>query len=335
MATALILGDVHLSDRPPSSCHDTYLDDLFDLLHQTVDLAREHQVSAVVQAGDLFHSKIPGRTSHRTIRRTLEWVQSYHCPVFIVPGNHDISHDRLDSIDDGQPLGVVVRGGAHLLQGWADQAIPDLRLPLYGVPWIQEWNDRDPEAGGPSTAARRAVATALMDWRTRWDGSVPALVVTHAPFYPPGLELEFEFFPTRLFAELMGGVGSVYYGHVHERHGQYVTGGVRFCNEGALSRGSLHEHDLTRELAVTLWDTTTGQFTRLPLKHKPADQVFRLAEVTEIKTRQVDLDAFLTSIGQSRLEITSVEAVLAHVRGLGLGADIETTIAELLEGAQP
>jgi DNA repair exonuclease SbcCD nuclease subunit len=300
-----------------------------------VGIARDHHVSAVVQAGDLFHSKIPGRTSHRTIRRTLEWVQSYDCPVFVVAGNHDQANDRLDSVGDTQPLGVVLRGGAHLLHGWADRDLPDVRLPLYGIPWLQEWNDRDSETGGPSNTARSAVAAALADWRSRWDGSVPALIVTHAPFYPPGLELEFEYFPTPLFAQMVGGAGSVFAGHVHESHGQYVTEGVRFCNHGALSRGSLHEYDLTRELAVTLWDTSTGQFTRVPLAHKPADQVFRLVEVAEVKSRQVDLDAFLAGIGQSQLEITSVEAVLAHVRGLGLGADVETTIAELLEGARP
>jgi Icc-related predicted phosphoesterase len=342
MATILVLGDLHLSDRPPANCTESYQDDLFDLLYQIVNIATSKKCAAVVQAGDFFHSKIPGRTSHRTIARALDWVQALPCPVFITPGNHDVSHDRVESLDEGQPLGVILRGGAHLLIGWADQAderVADLRVPLYGVPWLQEWNDRDPEAGGPSIATRAAVERATADWRSRWDGSVPALCITHAPFYPPGLELEFEHYPVTLFAEALGrvaqdGAASVYYGHVHEAHGQYVAGAVQFCNQGALSRGSIVEHDLTRELAITLWDTVTGKFTRVPLAHRPAAEVFRLTEVAQIAQRQVDLDTFLASIGESSLEITSVAAVLEHVRGLNLGAEIEAIIEELLEGAR-
>lgn len=341
MANILVVGDLHLSDRPPANCTESYQDDLFDLLYQIVEVARQHNCAAVVQAGDFFHSKIPGRTSHRTVARALDWVKQVPCPLFVVVGNHDISHDRVESLDEGQPLGVVLRGGAHLLSGWADladDAVADLRVPLYGVPWLQTWNDRDPEVGGPSNAAKDAVTRALADWHSRWDGSVPALCVTHAPFYPPGLELEFEHYPTSLFGGALephgAGKASVYYGHVHEAHGEYVAGGARFCNYGAVSRGSIAEHDLTRELAVALWDSTTGRFTRVPLTHRPAGEVFRLTEVAQVQQRQLDLDAFLAGIGESSLEITSTAAVLEHVRSLGLAPDVVALIEELLEGAR-
>ena len=75
----------------------------------------------------------------------------------------------------------------------------------------------------------------------------------------------------------MGGAGSVFYGHVHEPHGVYEAGGVTFCNNGALSRGSLHEYNLTRQVGCTLWDSETGEFEFVPLDAKPASEVFRLA----------------------------------------------------------
>jgi hypothetical protein len=132
----------------------------------------------------------------------------------------------------------------------------------------------------------------------------------------------------------MGGSGSVYYGHVHEPHGIYTVDGVTFCNPGAISRGSLHEHNLTRAVTCAIWDANTGQFSLVELPHKPADQVFRLAEVGEKKAVQARLDDFLSSIGRTRIEITSVESVMAYVRTLGLGADLEHLAEELLiEGA--
>lgn len=331
MSTILLLGDLHLADRPPSSCTDTYLDDLFTLLEQTVTLARAKNYAAVVQAGDFFHSKIPARTSHRLIQRSIELIKQYPCPFYIVMGNHDMAHDRAESVSDTQPLGVLLRTCAYPLVGWSDNH-SEYSLPVYGIPWLQVWNDRD-STGGPSPYACNTITTALGDWHSRWDGSVPALIVTHAPFYRPGTELEFEHFPTDVFADLMGNHGWVYYGHVHEPAGEFLVNGVRFCNNGALSRGSLHEYNLTREIVATEWDTVTGRFTRIPLDAKPPEQVFKLAEAAEKKQAQVDLDQFLASIGEASIEITSIESVMEHVRSLRLDHDTEQLIVELLHSA--
>ena len=133
MSLYLLYSDPHLCDRPPSSCQDGYLDDLFDLIEQTVKVARQRKAVAVVIAGDVFHLKSPSRTSHRLVQRTIRALQAYPCPVFIVPGNHDITHDNIDSIHQTQPLGVLFESGAaRQLEGWADGE----PFPLYGVPWI-------------------------------------------------------------------------------------------------------------------------------------------------------------------------------------------------------
>lgn len=49
--------------------------------------------------------------------------------------------------------------------------------------------------------------------------------------------------------------GVVYYGHIHENHGAYRSAGMWFCNQGAISRGSLHESTLKRAPGVTLYDS--------------------------------------------------------------------------------
>jgi hypothetical protein len=44
------------------------------------------------------------------------------------------------------------------------------------------------------------------------------------------------------------------------------------------------------------------------------------------------LEQFLTSIATTRIEVTSIEAVMAHVRTLDLDEPLQKIIAELLEG---
>lgn len=309
MPKYLLLNDLHLSDRPPSSCTDSYTDDLFEMLYEITAIAEREDVEAVIQAGDFFHIKTPSRTSHALVMRAIEWMRSLPVPLAVVPGNHDISHDRLDSIDKTQPLGLLYAAGAIRLEGY-HESFPG----LFGVPWQQSWDN-------PHARSR-----ALREWTPNPNH----LIVTHCPLYPPGQELPWENVVASEFASDMGGQGNVLYGHIHDYHGQYEAGGVTFCNVGALSRGSLHESDLTRKIYVTLFDTETGSFTQLDVPHKPGDQVFRVREKMEIKDAEQKLDEFLESVGQTSLEVASMEQVVAHIQTLDVSDAVKKMAAELI-----
>lgn len=324
MGQYVLVNDIHLSDRPPSSCTGSYQDDLFALLGEVTRIAVERQAAGVIWAGDVFHHKTPGRTSHGTVIRLIDLVQQSGVPHWVVPGNHDMQHDRLDSIDETQPLGVVIASGAvTVLDGWMDpldlNEHGQFNQPVYGVPWLMRFDDD-------------TVTAALDSYREHAEGQ-HALVVAHAPLYPPGMELEYEYYPAKKWAEAMGRHGSVHYGHVHEAHRLYAVDGVVFSNPGALSRGSLHEHNLTREVSVSIWDAQTGDFEIVALPHRPAEEIFRLQEIGQIKTAQLKLDDFLGSIGQARIEITSIEAVMAHVSTLDIDEAVKAVVRELLEAA--
>ncbi len=325
MPEYLLMGDIHLSDRPPSACTDSYQDDIFDLLRAVGTIAEERNAEAVIWAGDIFHHKTPGRTSHRTVMTLIDIINGYPCRVEIVPGNHDMQSDRLDSIDDTQPLGVILASGAaRLLKGWM---LPTDKLdrhgwldPVYGVPWLMRFDDD-------------SVNAALAEYREYPTDTAYDLVVTHAPLYPLGRELAYENYPADAWATAMNNEGSVFYGHVHEPHGIHFAGGVAFCNPGALSRGSLHEHNLTRPVQIASWQSDTGLFELVPVPHKPAAEVFRLAETAQVRSARVELNQFLESVGVARIETTSIEAVMAHIRGLDLGPRLTNAILTLLEEA--
>jgi hypothetical protein len=131
----------------------------------------------------------------------------------------------------------------------------------------------------------------------------------------------------------MGNAGTVHYGHVHEPHGIYEVQGVTFSNPGALSRGSLHEHNLTRTPAVAIWDSESGLIEHHELTAKPADQVFRLQHAAEVKNAGINLNRFLASVQATRLDVTSTASVIAHVReqhpeDLALHALVQTLLEQ-------
>lgn len=321
----LLINDVHLTNENnhPSSCTSSYTDDLFDLLYQANDLATQLQCQAIIQLGDLFHIKAPGRNSHALIQRTLKWAASAPCPVWVVPGNHDLLNDRLESLEEGQPLGVLYSSG---IVGRADKYFSN--LPVYGVPWQMHWD-------AEQSIADRAVKDALSDFKPK---DTPQLIVTHAPFFPPGANPAYEHYSVEKFSQYVNPDGKANVqtiaGHIHDYHGQYVVNGVRYCNYGALSRGSLTESNLNREIGVTIWDSVTGSFEFVALDARPSQEVFRIKEITEVKTTQLKLDEFLASVGQSHIEVTSIEAVLAKIKSMKLGKDIERVVEELLTSAE-
>lgn len=332
----LLSTDHHLSERPPSSCTDSYNDDLFDLMEQARDVGIRYGVDAWAWAGDTFHLKAASRVSHRLVHRACTFIEQTaveaEFPILILAGNHDMANDRLDSIWQSQPLGMLYRAGAIELDGWT------ANLPIYGVPWLQGY-------GAYTEESDAAVAQAFEPYRQQvfeaGTGSEIPLVVAHAPLYPEGKELPYEYFPADRWWEAMGknrgGTHSVFYGHVHEPHGTWgwydAKGGITFCNNGALSRGSLHEYNLTRQVGVTVYDTKTGKFEFVPLRAKPADQVFRLQEKQQVTDMQGRLDDFLTSVSGTSLEVMNAESVVEHIRSLGLSKEVTDLATELIEEA--
>lgn len=314
-----IFGDMHFSDRPPSIRTETYTDDILTKTQHGVDLFKKEGCDAIASAGDVFHIKTPTRNSHSLVQRVGEVLRSAGLPVLITPGNHDLSNDRLDSLSK-QPLGTLTKmEGIDLLIG------PHPEFPLFGLPYLYDWNE-------------------LPKWMSaykQWSGQRKAddmefwpLMVTHAPLFPPGQEPPYDFIDAEDWAQMMEN-GDCYYGHIHDPHGVYSPAPdlpVTFCNNGAISRGSLHEATLKREPAVTIWqDDGPYHFSRHALPFRPASAVFRLQEKEDVDEKTNRVGEFLESVGRTTLDGLSIEEVHAQARTRGLKPQTLSLIEELLD----
>lgn len=295
--SVLLIGDIHLRDSPPRNASETYTDDILDILKYTAKMQHELGISAVVWAGDVFDHKTPSKTSHRLVLRAIEAVKRYK-ELWIVTGNHDISHDRLESVAEQQPLGVLFEAGARELNGWHPE------LPVFGIPWQQDW---------------LKPGTVNSSFELRHQGRIfapsrPGLVVTHAPISPHESEM-YDVLDNHEIAEAMKNTGSLYYGHIHEDHGIYEVDGVTFCNVGAVSRGSLTESNLKRKIKAALWTPEHG-FLEVELPHRPAEEVLRIESGTQAKEARISLESFLEDVGRTRLDVSSTAVVIQHIRAL-------------------
>jgi DNA repair exonuclease SbcCD nuclease subunit len=286
----LLVGDVHAADTPPRFCTDAYLSDVDKVLGELIPRAiGQTGAELVAFVGDLFHHKAPKRTSHALVARMMRTFERYESDYGVVPdvvpGNHDIQHDRLGSLADS-PLGVLEQAGV------IDYLMPRPHTPTYGMcglPWTSsELGDK---------------AMSMIDQLQS------QLVVAHAPLYPPGKELRFEYWDIEMFVELLPEqVTHVYYGHVHDNHGiwSYTSPAGRtvvFCNHGAVSRGSISESDLTRPVGLTVWDSEVegmSAFTFLDMTKDltPVGELFRLEEAAEGKENTTSAQSWIDAVQQ-------------------------------------
>lgn len=286
----LLIGDLHLVDKPPSGCFDTYLMEQWTLLDECADLARSLQCEFTVFAGDIFHIKTPSRNSHELVSRFIDKLTLWPGDVFIVPGNHDVMHDRMESLSS-QPLGVVAASGVAIVPSELFQyIIPNSSSVLQIAPWGVE---------------------------PKPQGSL-SLTVSHAPIFPDGLVPPWEGWAASEEAAKLEH-GYCYYGHIHEQHGVYLdpVETVTFCNAGALTRGSLSEQDKTRVVSVATWEASTG-FTLVPLKNVlPAAEILRIEERDAEVQRAAgyeEMVAELASMMEGGLSADSIDAILADLR---------------------
>ena len=100
--------DVHMSDKAPSSRKDDWVETVLGKLGQVRDFASG--ASLILDGGDFFHIKAPGRNSHELVRRVADHHSSYQVPVYCTPGNHDAIYGDYGFLGQ-QPLGVLFSTG--------------------------------------------------------------------------------------------------------------------------------------------------------------------------------------------------------------------------------
>ena len=159
------------------------------------------------------------------------------------------------------------------------------------------------------------------------------LMVTHAPLFPSHQNPPYEYISYTDWGTLMGNYGYVYYGHIHDHYGTIKELGVSFCNQGALSRGSLHESALNRKPAVTLWDSEAQveKFQRVEVPHKPSEEVFLLKDHEVKQQSQKEMTEFVASISNTKISTSSFEEALSVIQSMSVDDNIKRIALNLLE----
>lgn len=304
----LTVGDVHLADRTPASRKDDYKIETFNELRMIARLAVKENAAAVLFTGDIFHEKSAKMNSHSLVREAISVFSSFPCPAYSIVGNHDISYNRMETLEK-QPLGVLFESGA--LKHLKRETIGEFEV--VGVDFDEH-----------------ATYESLKPKKTHTDGKLVAVCHVYAE------PVERDLFGEPVFGYDKIGDGSdvdVYvFGHYHHDQGIVHIGDKRFVNIGSLSRGSLNKENLDRE--VKIGKLSVGKDGKvlceeLKLPVRPATEIFDIEKKKAIEEKENEIEQFVASLGKANL-FESLSSLETTIRSMELESSVKTRVEQYL-----
>ena len=283
------MGDLHLRERTPASRLDNYRETSFEELAAIRDIALERKADAVFCTGDIFDDPAATRNPHSLVLQTIRMFKSFHCPVYSVIGNHDISYHRQDTIEK-QPLGVLFESGALKKLD---------REVMHGI-----------EVVGVHFDEKNTYETL----RLKKSGKSPLIAICHVLAAPE----EADMFGETIFGynEMSEGseVDCYVFGHFHNDQGIIKTAGKSFVNLGAIARGALNSDVITRKVKLGLieYDGLELNCSEILLPVRPVEEIFDLDKKKELQDREKEIEQFVASLAKNEIfeNLSNLEEVI-------------------------
>lgn len=278
------LADTHFADKKPVSRKDDYhatqVRKLSDVLRLAASLRWKGETtpaSSINIAGDVFHQPRGELISRKLDNKLARILRTSPCPVTAISGNHDMDRIQESSLEK-HPLGMLVASGIVKLVHWPDYLVVGTIPPViitgrqYSVDGPAKWLEHI-----AATGELRNLKREVSDDR---QCEAQVLLMTHN-HWGPG-DSTFHGDPIVGHRHVVGtGADVVLYGHPHTYDGTVeVEEGNRkisIVGPGALVRGTLAEHDVTRKpmIAVIAHNSDgSHEVVLVPVPHEPPEAVF-------------------------------------------------------------
>jgi len=319
MSRFVFRTDVHIADRAPESRTDDWKATILGKLRQINRIAQDRGADAILDGGDLFYLKSPSRNSHSLMVDLIRVHKEAKIPTFVVPGNHDITHDSLDSLDK-QPLQVLAESGAVTLLRAGPGIIHEKagKISVRAVPYQKRMTLEDLKEAlyPPAYPVDKTVA------------------VVH--YFASKAGGEFYGTPVFKYYDLISEFPWVdvwCFGHWHMDQGVEEIDGKVFVNLGAVSRGSLRYETMDRIPKVAVLDIKKDGVAVevVPLEVEPASNIFKVEERQQQQYEDKQIETFVARL-KHEATVSTKDDLEGMLKDIDIADDVRSVVLELLRG---
>lgn len=343
MPTSILgLCDLHLSERKPSGRKDPdYIETQFGKLRHVWSLAKGFnwhgetlKADAVVIAGDIWHHASGKRISHAFVGRVIEEFKKAPCPIYVIPGNHDMEFNRLEDLES-HPFGVLVKAGVVQMVLWPRYAEvgTDPKVLVTGKEYTLDGPVRWLTALRESEVLRKL----KNDIQVESGCSVKVYGLTHC-FWGPGDSTHQGMEPIVGHLNVANtGIDVMLAGHAHVDNGvvqvQSATGHHHVVEPGAMMRGSISTVDIDRKpkLALSVFrESGEVETITVVIPHQEFGEVFEVERHQDKKQTLVKDEKFISSLKGLNITRKSLFEVLDQVQEQGTSPEVVGKARQLL-----
>ncbi len=310
----LFFGDLHIADRAPSGRVDDYLETIIGKLDSIAALCKEHKVKYCFSTGDIFHIKQGSRVSDYLRQRLIVAFKDFPCPVYVVPGNHDMGPAGIDSLHK-QPLGTLEKAGAvEVMRTMKGFGVADGSPEFWLIP-----RPYNAVAEGVHSGETDPSYYAILpeEQKEILGSSCPVIGLVHASILAPGDSRQYP----HLTADQIPGLEDyelLVSGHLHESLGVVEVGKTIFANPGSVARTrrDIASYSRTVEVLLVAADKTGLTIEEVALPNVlPALEVFGRREPDDAPdTPDDEISNFVQLLGQGlRADQLSIPELLAEL----------------------
>ena len=334
----LFVGDVHAADKPPSGRVDDYRSTVMQKLSEVGLLAATQNSEAVFFTGDIFHSKQGNRVSDRLRQLLIVLFKLYPCPVYVVPGNHDMGMSGLSSLKN-QPLGTLEEAGAiKILTKAQRMGKGDTAFWIIPRPYDTDAEGFHTGKTDPGYYSLTREEEILIE---HGQSNAPVIGVAHGSLLPPGDTRQSPYVDV---SDIPGIENYDLYvsGHIHENMGIYSLSAneqqpTYFANLGSVARTARTQANYSRQVQVLMQGVTRHGILQVQALDIPG--VLPALEVFEAKGTS-PMDEAPTA------EVTNLVKALGHglqsdtmswpelLASIDVDSDVKKLVQALLEEAE-
>jgi DNA repair exonuclease SbcCD nuclease subunit len=303
MVPLIFRTDLHLADAPPASRTDDWTATCARKLAEVGEIARQENACAVLDGGDHFHLKSPGRNSHSLVQLDADIHAKYPCPTYGNVGNHDVKYGDMRFLDES-PLGVLFSTGVfHRLYDQHEAVFTrgGVKVRVVGIPYHGTKYDMT-----RLTSIKKGDEDHLV-------------VIAHLLASKAGGSM-FEAEDVIRYHDLAGLAPDVWcFGHWHKnQHITRISDNKWVVNLGSMTRGSLTQDEMARNPAVAVmrFEKNSFDLREVPLTIVPAKEVFDVAGRVRLETRETSVDSLVGSL-KLAMARRPEGSLLDEVRGRG------------------